>query len=63
MSIGALVVLVLIGIGMLIVLVLVIWVLACATVLIEFGIEGIGFDSTGNSIEVLVGADIHEEIS
>ena len=31
--------------------------------IVSIGIEGIGFDSTGNSIEVLVGADIHEEIS
>jgi hypothetical protein len=63
MSIGALVVLVLIGIGVLIVLVLVILVLVCGTVLIELGIEGIGFDSFGTGIEVLIEVDNHGEIS
>jgi hypothetical protein len=63
MSIDALVVLILIGIGVLIVLVLAVWVMLCGTVFIELGIDGIGFDSIGNGIEVLIGANNHEEIS
>ena len=63
MSIGALAILVLIDIGVLIVLVLAILVRVCGTVLIELGIEGIGFDSFGTGIEVLIEADNQGEIS